>query len=76
MVYVVICKQEKRLVHLKKQALIKVKAHVKPLLFNKDLTKILVKYFDNNNVFSVKNGIELPKDIKINNYAIQLENYK
>lgn len=35
--------------------------------------EILAKYFDYNNIFSVKNTIELLKHIKINNHIIKLE---
>ena len=56
--------------HLKKQA------QVGALLFNKVLTKVLVEYFDYNNIFLVENAIKLSKNSIINKYAIELKENK
>ena len=46
------------------------------LLFNKALIKVLIKYFNYNNVFLVKNIIEFLKYTRINNHAINLKENK
>lgn len=42
------------------------------LLLNKAPTKFLFKYSDYNNIFSISLAIELPENIGINKYAIEL----
>ena len=69
-VYMAIRKQEKMLVHSKKQA------HVGALLFNKAFIEVLAKYFNYSNVFSVKYIVELPKNTGINKHTIKLEKGK
>ena len=51
-------------------------AQVEALLFNKALTKISAKYSNYNNVFLAEYIAELPENIRINKYAIQLEEGK
>ena len=46
------------------------------LLFNKAFIEIPIEYFNYNNIFLVKNIAELPENIKINKYAIKLEEDK
>ena len=48
-----------------------IKAQVRVLLFNKVLTKVSVKYSDYNNVFSMKNVVEVLENFGINKYAIE-----
>ena len=57
-------------VHFKKQA------HVRILLFNEALTKVLVEYSDYSNVFLVENTIEFLENIRINKYVIKLKEGK
>ena len=73
-VYVVIQKQKKMLVSLKKQA--KIVAQVGALLFNKTITEVLAKYSDHNGIFSIKYSVELLKYFEINNHIINLEKDK
>ena len=56
--------------HFKKQA------QVKALLFNKAFTEVLAKYFNHSNLFLGENAAELPKNTKMNEYAIKLEKDK
>ena len=69
-IYVVIWEWEKMLVYSKKQA------QVKALLFDKALTEVLVEHFDYSDVFSAEYIAELPKNIRLNEYAIKLEEDK
>ena len=57
-------------VHSKKQA------QVRALLFEKASIKILAKYSDHSNIFSVENAIKLPENIRINKHTIKLEEDK
>ena len=59
-VYVTIQKQKEILVHSKKQA------QIKALLFNGAFTEVLIEYSDYNNVFLVKNIVELLENTRIN----------
>ena len=63
-------KQEKMLVHSKKQAQVGV------LLFNKAVIEVLAKCSNYSNVVSAKNAVELPNNIGINKHAIELEEGK
>ena len=72
--YVAIQEQKKLLVHFKRQ--VQIEAQVGILLFNEVFTKILVKYSDYSNVFLVKNVVELPENIRINEYVIKLKESK
>ena len=65
-------------IDFKRQAQIKnwSKAQIEVLLFNKASIKILMKYSDYNNVFSMKNAIKLSKNTEINKHTIQLEKNK
>ena len=58
------------LAHSKKQA------QVEALLFDKALTKVLAKYSNYSNVFSVKYAAKLLENTKINKHAIKLEKSK
>ena len=69
-IYIAIWKQEKMLVHSKKQA------HVRALLFDEAFTEVLAEYSDYSNIFSAKNAAELLKNIGINEYVIKLEENK
>ena len=42
-------------------------------LFDNVFTEVSAKYFNYNHKFSVKNIAELPKNIRINEHAIELE---
>ena len=68
--HVAIRKQEKMLVHSKKQA------QIRALLFNKVSTKVLTEYSNYNNVFSMENAAELSEYTGINDHAIKLEECK
>ena len=46
------------------------------LLFDETLTIIMAKYFNYNNVFLVKNIVELLKNTRINNHIIKLKKNK
>ena len=52
------------------------KAQIITIIFDKAFTKVLVKYFNYNNVFLVKNIIKLSEYIGMNNDAIKLEKIK
>ena len=52
------------------------KAQVRALLFDEASTKIPAEYSDYSNVFLAKNAVELPKNIKMNKHAIELEEGK
>ena len=58
---------------MEKQVQIKAKAQVGALIFNKAPIKVLVKYSDYSNIFSVKIAAKLPKYSKIDNHAIELK---
>ena len=75
-VHVAIWKQEEMPVHLKKRAQILDKAQVGVLLFDKAPTEVPTEYSDDSNVFSVKNVAKLPKNTRMNEYAIKLEKRK
>ena len=64
--------------HFKRQAQIKTQSRAKvgALLFDKALNKVLVEYFNYNNIFSVENLVKLLENIKINKYAFELEKDK
>ena len=64
------------LIHLEKQAQIEAKTQVRSLLFDIAFIIILTKYFNYNNIFLIKNAIELPEYIKKNDHAIKLEKDK
>ena len=70
MVHVAIWKQEKMLVHFKKQA------QIKALLFDKASTEVSAKYSNYSNVFLTKNAVKLLENTRINEYAIKLEENK
>ena len=70
MVYMATRKQEKMLIHSKKQA------QVRALLFGKAFNKVPAKYSDYSNVFLEKNAAELPENIGINKHTIELEEDK
>ena len=74
MMYVAIQKREKMPIYSKKQA--QIKAQVKALLFNKAPTKVPTEYSDYSNVFSAEYAMELPKNTRINEYAIELKEDK
>lgn len=67
MIYKALKKQEKIPVHLKKQA------HIRALLFNKALIKILATYSNFNIIFLTENIVKLLKNFKINKYIIKLK---
>ena len=69
-IYIDIRKQEKILVHSKKQAQVRV------LLFNKAPTKVPVEYSDYSDIFLIENVIELSESIGINKYTIKLREDK
>ena len=75
-IHVAIWKQEKMVINLDKKAQIEIETQVKVLLFNKVFTSILVKYSDYNNIFSIKNVVEISKHIKLNNHIIKLKKDK
>ena len=52
------------------------KTQIRILLFVKNFTTILVKYFNYNNIFLAENITELLEHTKINNYITKLENNK
>lgn len=58
------------LVYFKNQALISV------LLFDEDLTKVSIEYFNSNNIFLSENAAKLSKNIGIKKYTIELEKDK
>ena len=64
--------------HFKKQAQIKAQSKVRfgVLLFDKAFIEVPTKYSNYSNVFLAENIIELLKNIKINKYAIKLEENK
>ena len=66
------------LIYFKKEAQIKAqnRAQVKALLFNKVSTKVLAKYFNYNNVFSIENVVKLLENTGINEHVIKLEKDK
>ena len=70
MVHMAIKEQEEMPVHYQKQA------QVGALLFNEAFTEIPEKYSDYNNLFSAENAMELQENIRINKYAIKLEEGK
>ena len=57
-------KQEKILVYSKKQA------HIRALIFDKALTKVLAQYSNYSNVYSAENTRELLENTRINKHAI------
>ena len=66
------------LVHSKRYAQIEVQIETKirALLFDKVFTKVLIEYFNYNNIFSIKNIVKLPENTEINEYIIELEESK
>ena len=62
------------LVYSKRQA--QIKAQVRVLLFNRALTKVLAKYYDYSNIFSVEYAAKLLERTGINEHAIKLEKDK
>ena len=77
-VRIAIRKQKEMLMHSKKQAQIKAqnRAQVGALLFDKAFIKIPADYSNYNNIFSIKNIIELLKNIRINEHTIKLKEGK
>ena len=69
-VHVAIRELEKILVHFKKQA------KFGALLFDEALIEILAEYSNYSNVFLAENVVELPKNSRINEHAIELEEGK
>ena len=69
-VHVTIQEQEKMLVHSKNQA------QIGGLLFTEAFTKVLMKYSIYNNVFSAENAAKLPKNSRMNEHTIELEEGK
>ena len=69
-VHVAIREQEEMPIHSKKQA------NIKFLLFNKAPTKILAKYSNYSDVFSVEYVVKLLENIGINEHAIKLKEGK
>ena len=69
-VYIAIRKREKMLINSKKQV------QVRALLFNKAPTKVPAEYSNYSNVFSAEYATELSENIRINEYAIKLEDGK
>ena len=63
-------KQEKILMHSKKQA------QVVALLFNEAPTKVPVEYSDYSNVFSTENIVKILENTEINEHVIKLEKGK
>ena len=63
-------KQEEMPVHSKKQA------QIGALLFDKAPTEVLAKYSDYSNIFLLENEVELPKNTKMNEHAIELKEGK
>ena len=55
---------------------LKKKAQIKVLLFDKALIKIIIEYFNYNNVFLIENAIKFLEHIKINNHIIKLKEDK
>ena len=70
MMHDTIREQKKMPVHFKRQA------QIGALLFYKVLTKVLAEYSDYSNFFLVENVAELPKNIRMNKYAIILKKSK
>ena len=66
------------MVYFKKQIQIEAqsKAQIRALLFDKAPIEVLVKYFNYNNIFSLKNIVELLENIKINKHVIILKKDK
>ena len=69
-VHMAIREQEKMPVYSKRQV------QVGALLFNKVFIEVPVEYSNYSNIFSVENVVELPENIRINKYAIKLEEGK
>ena len=63
-------------VHLERQTLMKAKAQIRALLFDKAFTEVLGEYFNYSNVFLAKNIAELLEHTKINDNVIELEEGK
>ena len=78
MVYIAIWKQEKMPIYFKRQAQIEVQntTQIRALLSNKAFTKVLVKYSNYSNIFSMKNVAKLLENIRVNKYTIKLEESK
>ena len=72
--HVAIWEQEKMLVHFKRQA--QIKTQVKVLVFNKAPTKVLMEYFNYNDIFLAEYVVELSENTKINEHIIKLEEGK
>ena len=70
MVHRAIQKQKKMPVHSERQA------QVGTLLFDKTPTKVSAEYFDYSNVFLVKIVVKLPKNTRMSEHAIKLEESK
>ena len=68
--HVAIQKQEKMLMHSKRET------KVKALLFDKAFLEVLAEYSDYSNVFSTENIVELPENIGMKKYTIKLEENK
>ena len=51
-------------------------AQIVALIFNKALIIVLAEYSNYSNVFLIEYAVEFLKQIKINNYAIELEESK
>ena len=51
----------------------KKQAQIEALLFDKAPTKVLTKYSNYSNVFSAENAVKISENIKINEYAIELD---
>ena len=66
-VHAAIREQKEMPMHFKKQA------QVGALLFDEALTVVPAEYSDYNNIFSIENIAELPKNTMINDHAIKLE---
>ena len=77
-IHVAIQKQEKMLIHFKKQAQIKAQneAQIGVLLFDKVFTEVLVKYSNYSNIFLVENIAKLPENTRINEHATELKKGK
>ena len=69
-IYMAIRKWKKMSVHFKRQA------HIEALLFDEAFIEVLAEYSDYSNVFWMKNITELLENIRMNEYAIKLEENK
>ena len=77
-IYVAIREEEKMAMDTDRKTQIEAQsgAQIGALIFNKAPIKILAEYSDSSNIFSAENAAELPENLGINEYAIELEEGK